>query len=132
MKTYVIDAGVLSLYFAGDKRVEKYFYEIDEGKAKGLLCDVNLAEYYYKTCEKLGKEIAEIRFYQIRGSAIKVVPTTEELVKKAGEKKCKHRKKLSLADCFVLALAELEHAIILTTDPELEKLKDIKVKFFPV
>ncbi len=132
MKKYVVDADVLSLYFAGDKRVEKYFYEIDERKAKGLLCDVNLAEYYYKTCEKLGKEVAEIRFYQVRGSAMTIVPTSEELVRRAGEKKCKYSKELSLADCFVLALAELEHAVILTTDPELEKLREVKVKFFPV
>ncbi|RLG40207.1 MAG: DNA-binding protein [Thermoproteota archaeon] len=132
MKKYVIDAGVLSLYFIGDERIKPYLGKVARGVDKAFICDVNLAEYYYKMCEKLGKSVAEIRYHQIRESPIEVVATNEELTRKAGEKKCKYRGKLSLADCFCLALAELKSAVILTTDRELAKVKEVSVKHFPV
>ena len=93
---------------------------------------MNLAEYYYKMCEKLGKDVADVRYHQIRGSGVGSIATDEELTMKAGEKKCKYRGKLSLADCFSLALSELRKATLLTTDSELAKVKEVKVKYFPV
>ena len=132
MRSYVIDAGVLFLYFIDDERVKPYFDEVAHGRAQGFICDVNLAEYYYKTCEKLGKNVADVRYHQIRGSGVGSIATDEELTRKAGEKKCKYRGKLSLADCFSLALSELKKATLLTTDSELAKVKEVKVKHFPV
>lgn len=132
MKKYVVDAGVLSLHFIDDERVKPYFDEVAQGKAQAFISDVNLAEYYYKTCEKLGKDIANFRYHQIRGSDVESVATDEELTWKAGEKKCKYRGRLSLADCFSLALSELKKATLLTTDSELAKIKELTVKYFPV
>ena len=132
MRRYVVDAGALFLYFIDDERVKPYFDEVVQDRAQGFICDVNLAEYYYKTCEKLGKDIADVRYHQIRGSDVGLIATDEELTRKAGEKKCEYRGKLSLADCFSLALSELRKATLLTTDSELAKVKEVKVKYFPV
>ncbi len=132
MRRYVVDAGALFLYFIDDERVKPYFDEVVQDRAQGFICDVNLAEYYYKTCEKLGKDIADVRYHQIRGSDVGLIATDEELTMKAGEKKCNYRGKLSLADCFCLALSELKKATLLTTDSELAKVKEVKVKHFPV
>jgi len=132
MRRYVVDAGALFLYFIDDERVKPYFDEVVQDRAQGFICDVNLAEYYYKTCEKLGKDIADVRYHQIRGSDVGLIATDEELTMKAGEKKCKYRGKLSLADCFCLALSELKKATLLTTDSELAKVKEVKAKYFPV
>lgn len=132
MKRYVLDAGALFLHFIGDDRVKPYFDEVAQGRAQVFICDVNLSEYYYKTCEKIGKEIADVRYHQVRGSNVESIATDEELTWKAGEKKCKYRGKLSLADCFSLALSELKKATLLTTDSELAKVKEVKVKYFPV
>ncbi len=132
MKRYVIDAGVLALHFIDDVRVKLFFNELAQGKAQFFICDVNLSEYYYKVCEKIGKETADVRYYQIRGSDIVSVSTDEELTKKAGENKCKYRGKLSLADCFALALSQLKKATILTTDSELAKVKEVESKYFAV
>lgn len=132
MRRYVVDAGALFLHFIDDERVKPYFDEVVQGRAQGFICDVNLAEYYYKTCEKLGKDVADVRYHQVRGSDIEPIATDEELTRKAGEKKCKYRGKLSLADCFSLALSELKEATLLTTDSELAKVKEVKVKHFPV
>ncbi|MGQ9639839.1 MAG: type II toxin-antitoxin system VapC family toxin [Candidatus Bathyarchaeia archaeon] len=132
MNRYVVDAGVLFLHFIDDERVKSYFEEVAQGKAQTFISDLNLAEYYYKTCEKLGREIADLRYHQVRGSDIIPVATDEKLTWKAGEKKCKYRGSLSLADCFSLALSELKKATLLTTDSELAKVKEVAVKHFPV
>jgi len=131
MKKYVIDTGVLFLHLIDDERVRPYFKEINEGRAKAFICDVNLAEYYYKTCEKLGREVADVRYNQIR-VLINPVSTNQDLTREAGKIKCKYRDKLSLADCFALALSKIKGAILLTTDSDLAEIKEVKVKHFPV
>lgn len=131
MKKYVIDTGVLFLHLIDDERVRPYFKEINEGRAKAFICDVNLAEYYYKTCEKLGREIADVRYNQIR-VLMNPVSTNQDLTREAGKIKCKYRDKLSLADCFALALSKIKGAILLTTDSDLAEIKEVKVKHFPV
>jgi len=131
MKKYVIDTGVLFLHLIDDERVRPYFKEINEGRAKAFICDINLAEYYYKTCEKLGREIADVRYNQIR-VLMNPVSTNQDLTREAGKIKCKYRDKLSLADCFALALSKIKGAILLTTDSDLAEIKEVKVKHFPV
>jgi predicted nucleic acid-binding protein len=44
--------------------------------------------------------------------------------------KCREQLDLSLADCFALALARREKALLLTTDSELKKAENVQVKFF--
>jgi len=131
MKKYVIDTGVLFLHLIDDERVRPYFKEINEGRAKAFICDINLAEYYYKTCEKLGREVADVRYNQIR-VLMNPVSTNQDLTREAGKIKCKYRDKLSLADCFALALSKIKGAILLTTDSDLAEIKEVKVKHFPV
>jgi len=127
----VLDAGVLTLYFAGDRRVKDFFDEIDNERAVGLLSEVNLAEYYYKTCRKLGRETADARYFMLKSSKLRVA-RDEELTRLAALEKCQQRVGLSLADCFALALARREKAILLTTDSELKKARDVQVKLFTI
>lgn len=129
--TIVLDAGTVSLFFAGDSRVVQYFSRIDQEKAAGLITEVNLAEYYYKACQKLGRETADTRYFLLRRS--KLLPIGDEsLTRLAGLEKCRQQLDLSLADCFALALAKRENAILLTTDSELRKVRDVQAKFFEV
>jgi predicted nucleic acid-binding protein len=127
----VLDSGVLTLHFAGDPRLRQYFDRISEEDATGLVSEVNLAEYFYKTCQKLGRETADSRYYMLRASKLLIV-SDEWLTRLAGLEKCRQRLDLSLADCFALALAKRESATLLTTDTELSKSKDVKVKLFTV
>jgi len=130
MKTaLVFDAGLLALHFAGDSRVRDYFDAVQNDRAIGLIAEVNLAEYYYKTCRKLGRDTADIRYLMIRASKLHAIHD-EALIRQAGLERCRTRLDLSLADCFVLAVAKREQAVILTTDSELRKTKDVSVKFF--
>jgi predicted nucleic acid-binding protein len=125
----VLDAGVLTLHFAGDPRVKEYFDDVSEGRVVGLVSEVNLAEYYYKTCRKLGRETADTRYFMLRSSKLQIA-NNEELTRSAALEKCRQRLDLSLADCFALALATREKATLLTTDRELKKAKGVQVKLF--
>ncbi len=127
----VFDAGVLALHFIGDPRVEEYIREVDSERIQGHMSSVNLAEFYYKTCQKIGRQTADIRYYQIRSTALRVVDDGD-LVRSAGLEKCRQLGGLSLADCFALALTKRERALLLTTDRELAKVKGISVKLFEV
>jgi len=128
-QTLVMDAGVLALHFAEDSRLREYFTRIDQGKARGLVTEVNLSECYYKTCQKLGRQAADTSYFLLRGSKLQAVQD-EELTRSAGLEKCRQQLDLSLADCFALALARREKALLLTTDSELKKAENIQVRFF--
>ena len=126
----VLDAGVLTLHFIDDPRVEEYFNDIEDERIKGHISSVNLAEFYYKTCQKLGRQTADTRYYQLRAK-LQVIQN-DELVRDAGLEKCRQHLDLSLADCFALALAKRQKATLLTTDRELSKARDIETKLFEV
>jgi len=130
-KAIVIDAGVLTLHFIDDPRVEEYFNSIDNERVSGYISSVNLAESYYKTCQKIGRQTADTRYYQIKRTHLQIVHD-DDLTRNAGLEKCRQTLSLSLADCFALALAKKEKALLLTTDKELSKVKETEVKFFEV
>jgi predicted nucleic acid-binding protein len=125
----VVDAGVLALHFAKDSRVRDHFNRIDESRVRGLVTEVNLSECYYKTCQKLGRQAADTSYFLLRASRLQAVHDTE-LTRLAGLEKCRQQLDLSLADCFALALARREKALLLTTDSQLKKAKNVQVKFF--
>lgn len=130
MKRFIIDTGALSLFFLGDKRVSPYFQQLQDGLAEGFMTSVNLAEFFYKVCQRLGRETAILWCHQTR-TILSIVETNESLTQKAGLEKCR-KSTFSLADSFALALAREIKGTLLTTDSELEKVRDIDAKFFGV
>jgi len=127
---YVMDTGVLSLFYAGDERVKPFFGHIQNGKARGYVASTNLAEFYYKVCQKLGQETALVRFHQTQ-TILEAVQTDRELAKAAGLNKCRYSH-LSLADAFAIALTEKLGGTLLTTDEALLEVTEIRVKHFDV
>ena len=119
---YVIDAGALALYFAGDERVKGYIDQILRGEAEGYICEVNLAEFYYKTAEKLGLEAADIRYESVRNSPIKQVPAAGELTREAAKIKLTHKRRVSLADAYLIALTKQVKGKAVTTDPTIKEI----------
>ncbi len=133
---YLLDAGIFPLILAGDHNVKRFVEEIASGRAEPLACELNLAEFYAKTCEKKGKEVAEIHYLRIRYQpTLTIITPDEELTKKAALLKCKHRDKLSLADCYAAAAASTEKATLITTDTELNKVansENIATRLVPI
>lgn len=133
----VFDTAPLFLYHAGGKAGEKvrpYFNEVLSGRSVGLISEVTLAEYFYKTCQKLGKEIAETRIAVVRAGKYQIVAADETHSASAGLLKCKYAG-ISLADAFVASLAKNAGAFLLTTDEDLSdvcKKEGIRVKLVSV
>jgi predicted nucleic acid-binding protein len=127
----VLDAGVLSLHFVDHPGVRKYFDAIITRRSDGLIHVVNLAEFYYKTCQKSGKQTADTWYYQLRNSELSIVDRAE-LERVAGLEKCRQSPGLSIADCFALALSKAENALLLTTDTELARAKGVNARHISV
>ena len=119
---YTFDTGPLFLYFGENLQAKKLLEEVQSGRAEGSTCEPNLAELYYKTCEKMGRETARIRYLSILRSKVTVFPPDETLSRSAGELKCKHRGKLSLVDAYVLALAKEQGSTLITSNPQLSEI----------
>jgi len=129
-RNIVTDTGALTLFFAGDPRVRPYYEGIIGAKTKGHISSVTLAEYFYKTCQKLGRETATTRYHMTR-AMLNVIETDSNLSMAVGLEKCM-KPVLSLADCYALALTKRMSGKLLTTDRELSKVKDADVKYFEV
>ncbi len=132
MRAYVFDAGALALILLGDERLSGYVDEISQGAAKAYISAVNLAELYYKTMEKIGRETTETWYLRILNSNVAVLPADAALAREAGVYKSRYRRLLSLADCFAAALSAREGALLLTTDSDLKEVKEIEVKHLSI
>ncbi|MGD0805433.1 MAG: PIN domain-containing protein [Candidatus Bathyarchaeia archaeon] len=125
----VLDTGPLLLYFGEDKRAKEI---IDDAGIEIYVCDLSLAELYYKTCEVFGREVADLRYTSIRNSGIISVATDERLTRDAGGIKCQHRGKISLADAYVVATTRKVGGILVTTDHVISDLGIVKAKLLAV
>jgi bifunctional DNA-binding transcriptional regulator/antitoxin component of YhaV-PrlF toxin-antitoxin module len=56
----------------------------------------------------------------------------EKLLIEVGIYKSKHKRLLSLAECFAMALSMKEKAQLLTTDNDFQEVKEIQVKYLPI
>jgi len=130
LKRYLYDAGALGLLLAGDNRLKNFVAEVSRGQASAHASVINLAEFYYKTGQKLGLETAETWFLRIVNSKLQVENADANLAKEAALHKIHYRDKLSLADCFAVAEAVRQKALLLTTDEDLEKVKEIEARYF--
>lgn len=130
-RSFVFDAGVVSLYYAGVQDVKPYFDRVFSGRTRGFVSEVNLAEFYYKTSEKKGVATAEVWYLQLRRSRLRVVPPNESITRQAALWKVKNRE-LSLADCFALATSEAKSGPLLTTDSTIKQASEKGAVFFEV
>jgi len=128
----IFDTGPIFLYFAEDKQVKEMFDGVVAGRAEGYTCETNIAEFYYKTCEKLGREVAEVRHTSIRHSKMSILVADERLTHIAGGLKCIHRGKISLADAYIVAAAKMLGGTLVTTDPQLAELKLVQTRLLPI
>jgi predicted nucleic acid-binding protein len=123
------DTGALSLFFADHSEAKRYMQQITIKKSVGYIPRLILAEFFYKTCQKLGKEVAQIRLVALRQVPIIEEVISEEEVLGIGMLKIKHSN-LSLVDCVLVQLAKKHHATILTTENPITTIKGIKARKF--
>ncbi len=131
-RKYVLDAGVLALYFAGRRDAKAYIDAAYTGRADVFMCEVNVAEFLYNYARVFGWEAALTKHALLRNSPITIVSADESLTVKAAELKLRHYEKLSLADCYLLALAGLVKGTVVTTDSRIEDVAEVPVVLLPL
>ena len=131
-RRYVLDAGVLALYFAGRRDVKKYIDEVYSGRAKAFICEVNVAEFLYNYARIFGWDAALSRHNLLRNSPIDIVSVDEDLTINAAKLKLKYYNVLSLADCYLIALAKKNKAKVITTDPDVRNVNEVPTILIPV
>lgn len=125
---------VLYLEEKGAERVAELLTQILEGKIKGYMNVVNLAELYYILARK-SRKIAEEKERNLCGFGVKMISVETEdsssnnipLWKEAALLKAGHS--LSLADAFAAATAKVLSSTLVTgSDSEFEKVKEIPIE----
>jgi len=127
-KRYVVDAGVLALYFAGREDARKYVDEAYSGRSEVFICEVNVAEFVYNYARVFGWDAALVKHSLIRDSPIRIEGVDESLTVEAAKIKLKHYNLLSLADCYLIALAKRFKAKLATTDSNIKESGEVKTE----
>jgi predicted nucleic acid-binding protein len=123
MQAIVFDSqSLLKLYLGepGSERVVDLLRSVLEGKVKGNINIVNLAEIYY-ILHRRSKEAAEEKEENLRSYGVNVVPVeaASSLWKKAASLKAEHT--MSLADAFAAATAlELKSRLVTGADEDFD------------
>lgn len=130
MTSFIFDTGALSLFYADDERLRPLVDGIHGGRDRGLISSVTMSEFYYKTCQRLGRDVATLWTRQL-SERMEVEGVDLDLSISAGLEKCRNNR-LSLADSYAIALTKRAKGLLLTTDSELAKNKETKVRFFEV
>jgi len=120
---YLFDSHALLAFFQKEEGAEIVANILRESAKKQraqLICVINLGEIIYMTKRRFGdlKKVEILgRIYQL---GLKILPAPEPLVYKAAELKAEYP--ISYADCFALACALENSAILVTGDPEFKKV----------
>lgn len=108
---------------AGDQAIRKL--RVDRERPTLLLNIVNLGEILYTTGRRKGEREAWQRIADVRASQIQIVSAEESLVLAAASLKMRHA--IAYADAFAAATAAAHDASLVTGDPELRRLRDVRV-----
>lgn len=122
MKRYVLDANALVRYIRGTEGADKVrgiFRQCEQGLANISMSVVNLGEAYYILLRRLG-EVVTGKAVSTVGNVISFVPV--ELEQAIAAAKIKEQFKMGYADSFAASLAIRSNCILVTADPEFEKL----------
>ena len=123
----VLDSYAVLAFLNGETgcgRVRDLLAEARQTGAHLLMNEINVGETYYILSRKRGPEKADYFIEAIlSGLPIRRAPNDFEQVIAAARLKAEYP--LSYADCFVVATAVREGAIVLTGDPEFKSVESV-------
>jgi predicted nucleic acid-binding protein len=120
--SYLFDSHALLAFFQGEDGADVVSGVLRKALRQNLgrlICIINLGEIIYMTKRRFGdgKKLEVLgRIYQM---GFTVLPATDGIVFKAAELKARYP--ISYADCFALACAKEQSAVLVTGDPEFRK-----------
>jgi len=130
IETYIFDACALIAFLQKETGFEKALELLKNPQSVILMHAINFGEVYYDAL-KTSKEAAELLFEQMKKLPIKIQWSMDRnTIEAAGKFKINNR--MSLADSYVLALAEINSALVVSTDHhEFDAVeKNTNIKFF--
>jgi predicted nucleic acid-binding protein len=120
----VLDAYSLIAYFENEKGADEMIELLKGAGDSGqdlLLSVVNWGEVYYITLREAGEKKAMDVEKAIGNLPISIVGVDLELARRAAQFKARNR--MSYADCFAAALAQVHRAELVTGDPEFKQIE---------
>ena len=123
-KKRLLDSFALLAYLNqedGFDKVRRLLADAQKSSLPVLMNEMNVGETYYIIHRKRGHEQAEYFLGPIlTGLPISVISNDFNAVISAAKIKAQHA--ISFADCFAVATAQRENAVILTSDPEFKNV----------
>ena len=123
---YLFDSHALLAFFQEEKGTEvvaKILRRALKQRLDRLICVINLGEIIYMTKRRFGDNKKMEILGRVHQLDFKILPAPEALVYKAAELKADYP--ISYADCFALACALEQSAILVTGDPEFKKVSHL-------
>ena len=123
---FVLDSFALLAFLEGEQgmeRVKEILKDAEKGRAVVFLSWINLGEVLYITEREQGLRQAREALAYIRSLPITMLEVTSQDVLDAAHIKATQR--LSYADAFVVAAAQLQSATVLTGDPEFKSVETL-------
>jgi len=112
---YVIDACALIAFLRDEPGADELERLLQTPGNRCLMHAVNLAEVYYDTLRTSGQNTADELFNDLKQLPIDIIRDLgTDMIKAVGHFKTRYR--ISFADSFVLALASLHQASVVSTD----------------
>ena len=125
-RPYLFDSFPLLKLFQKEKGYEKVVHLLEKIEKEGstaYLNIINLGEIIYSIKREWGDQKKIEALAHIERLSFTILPVSNSLVFQAAEYKAHYS--ISYADCFALASAVEHKAIIVTGDPEFEKVKNL-------
>ena len=123
---FILDSFALLAYLTDEPsaaRIEQLIKDAKEENCHLFLPLINLGEILYITERRGGVAKAQDTLALLRQLPVEILPADEQAVFSAAHIKANFT--LSYADAFVVAAAQKEGAIVLTSDPEFQSVKDL-------
>lgn len=123
-KKYVLDSFALLAYLKEEDNYGKVQSLLSLDKAHILMNNINIGETFYIIARERGMEKAEY-FTDVIFPTLPITNIENTLPETIEAAKIKAKYPISYADCFAVATARLEKAIIITGDPEFKLVEKI-------
>jgi ribonuclease VapC len=105
----------------GAERVAEILVEAQRREAVCYGCFITLMEVLYRVWKDEGEHAERLAYEQCRALPVEWVHETRDLLERAAAIKARHR--LSVADAWIGASADLTAAILVHKDPEFDALR---------
>ncbi len=119
LPVYVLDSHALLAYLEGETGQDQIISLLDDarlGRAHLAICLINWGEVLYITERERGLMATQRVIAAVDQLPLTLVPVDRNLTLAAAHVKARYS--LAYADAFVVALARMQHATIVTGDPE--------------